>query len=84
MKIDTSKIAKTLKKLKRKDPILFKQFKRKIKQIMQLDPNHFKNLRHECSDFKRIHIGSFILIFSVIKEIIICEEFCHHDDAYKR
>ena len=84
MKVDTSKIIKILSKIKRKDPALFQKFRKKIKQLMIMDPNHFKNLRHDASDLKRVHIGSFVLIFSVIDDVIICESFTHHDNAYKR
>lgn len=88
MNIDTSKIDKILKKLKHKDPILFRAIQKKITQIAKLDKffieNHFKNLRHDLSDFKRVQIGSFILAFRIKENTIVFTRFTHHDKAYRR
>ena len=86
MNIDTSKIDKILQKLRYKDPILFKRIQKKITQIARLDKfsieNHFKNLRHDLSDFKRVQIGGFILFFRIKENTIIFGRFKHHDKAY--
>ena len=85
MNIDTSRIEKVLRKLKQKDPILFKAVQRKINQIAVLDKTsieHFKNLRGSLSGYKRAHAGSFVLMFKVEKDVIIFDSFRHHDDAY--
>ena len=85
MRIDISKIEKTLIKLKGKDPIMFKRLQKKIVQIAECDSfsiNHFKNLRKPLNHLKRVHIGSFVLTFQIDKEIIIFEDFVHHDKAY--
>jgi len=85
MRIDTSEIEKLLRKLKQKDPALFEAVQRKINQIAQLDRktiNHFKNLRGNMSNYKRVHIGSFVLMFKVENDIIIFGKLRHHDEAY--
>lgn len=85
MNIDTSRIEDTLRKLKQKDPALFRAVQRKINQIALLDNfsiNHFKNLRGNLSSYKRVHVGSFVLMFKVEKDTIIFDRFVHHDDAY--
>jgi len=85
MNIDTSGIEKLLRKLKQKDPALFRAVKRKIDQIAKLDRetiNHFKNLRGDLSNYKRVHVGSFILMFKVENDTIIFDKFRHHDEAY--
>jgi len=85
MNIDTTGIDKILRKLKAKDPTLFKAVQRKIFQISQLDYNeimHFKNLKYGLSVFKRIHVGSFVLMFKVEEDVIIFAKFIHHDKAY--
>ena len=87
MKIDTSKISKALGKIKKKDPVLFSAVQKKIKQIASYDGisiQHFKNLRHDSSEYKRVQVGCFVLFFRLEGNKIIFERFKHHDDAYRR
>ena len=81
----TEKLKEKLKKLKRKDPKTFNSLQKKIFQIINCDLesiNHFKNLKKPLNHLKRVHIGSFVLTFQLQKDIIIFEDFAHHDDAY--
>ena len=74
-----------LEKLKKKDPVLFRALQKKIIQIAELDGatlQHFKNLRGDLKDYKRVHVDSFVLLFKVEEEVIIFAKFCHHDEAY--
>jgi len=85
MNIDITRIQDTLKKLKRKNPSLFKAIQKKVNQIAELDKvaiQHFKNLRGDLSNYKRVHVGSFILMFKVEGDTIIFDKFRHHDEAY--
>ena len=86
MKIDISGIEKVLEKLKRKDPAMFRAVQKKIDQIAGLDESairHFKNLRGDISDFKRVHVKrSFVLMFHVKGDTIVFRRFRHHDKAY--
>jgi len=85
MNIDTSKISKTLGKLKSKNPVLFRAVQRKINQIGSCDEitvQHFKNLRHDSSEYKRVHVGSFVLTFRIEGDTVVFERFRHHDNAY--
>ena len=85
MNIDISLIEEVLQKLKRKDPALFRTVQKKINQIASLDKasiQHFKNLRGNLKDYKRVHVGSFVLMFKVVEDTIIFARFMHHDDAY--
>jgi mRNA-degrading endonuclease RelE of RelBE toxin-antitoxin system len=80
-------LRKTLVILKRKDKAMFEMVEKKILQIASLDPvsiRHFKNLRSPLSDFKRIHLGSFVLLFRVQANTIIFDSFEHHDEIYQR
>lgn len=78
------KVQKLIKKDKKKTDIIYK----KIKQIISCDQdsiNHYKNLRNELKEFKRVHIGnSFVLTFKVdIKNnSILFVDFDHHDRIY--
>lgn len=85
MNIDTSRIEKVLRKLKQKDPALFRVVQSKINQIALLEHAaimHFKNLRGDLSEYKRSHVGSFVLIFKIEGNTIIFDRFIHHDEAY--
>lgn len=69
-----------IKKLAKKD--------KKKAEIINNDSetiNRYKNLRHDLSEYKRVHIDqSFVLIFKVdIKNnFILFADFDHHDKVY--
>lgn len=79
-------LKKLVKKDKKKSDIIYK----KIKQIVSCDEetiNHYKNLKHDLKEFKRVHIDrSFVLTFKVdIKNnFILFVDFDHHDEVYKK
>ncbi len=78
-------LQKILKKLSKKNKILFEQVMSKIEEILNSDDvEHYKNLRHDLSDRKRVHLGHFVLIFKFIKSSnkIIFVDFDHHDKIY--
>jgi mRNA-degrading endonuclease RelE of RelBE toxin-antitoxin system len=86
MKVVTSdELTRTLKRLKGSDPTLFGRVQKKINQIATFDGvsiNHFKNLRRNMSNYKRVQIGSFVLLFRVEEDTIIFDRLVHHDEAY--
>jgi len=73
--------------LDKKDRALFRSVMNKIVQISECDAisiNHFKNLRGSMSRFKRVHVGSFVLLFRVEGDALLFESLSHHDDSYDR
>lgn len=76
------KIRKLVKKDKKKVEIIHK----KIKEIINTESvEHYKNLRYDLKEFKRVHIDKhFVLTFKVDKEknFILFVDFAHHDDVY--
>ncbi|PIU02995.1 MAG: addiction module toxin RelE [Candidatus Diapherotrites archaeon CG09_land_8_20_14_0_10_32_12] len=78
-----------LKKVHKKDKIKHEEILKKIGEIINQTPetiNHYKNLRHNLSDRKRVHIGkNFVLTFKVfLKEnFILFVNFDHGDNIYK-
>jgi len=83
----SEELKRTLVLLKRKDKSAFQALEKKIFQIVSSDTisiKHFKNLRGPLSDFKRIHIGSYVLLFRIEGDTIIFEYFDHHDKVYKK
>jgi len=81
----SDKLKRILNKLESKDRILSIAVNKKIKQIINSDIdsiNRFKNLKGNMSHLKRVHIGSFVLLFQVKGNKIFFESFVHHDRAY--
>jgi YafQ family addiction module toxin component len=79
------KIKKLLKKDKKKVEIINKKIKQIVYSNLQ-SINHYKNLRNEMKDFKKVHIdNSFVLIFKVDmnKKFILFVDFDYHDKIYK-
>ena len=78
-------IMKLVKKDKKKVEIINK----KIKEIINCDNvsiNHYKNLRYDLKEFKRVHIDkNFVLIFKVdlTNNFILFVDFDNHDRVYK-
>mgnify|MGYP001571009901 CR=1 FL=1 len=79
-------LQKKLNKLSKKDRALYEQVFSKIEEVISsADVEHYKNLRHDLKDKKRVHIGHFVLVFRFIKQEnkIIFDDFDHHDNIYK-
>ena len=80
------KLSRLLAKDRRRYEILMK----KVGQIASSDEQtigHYKNLSHNQSDRKRVHIDkSFVLTFTFNRQTKTIEflEFDHHDSIYKR
>lgn len=80
----SEEITKKLSKLKKKNPQHYDRVDRKIKEILDNPKHKYKNLRYDMGNFKRIHIGHFVLIFRVdhLKKLILFEDYDHHDNIY--
>ena len=76
-----------LNKLSKKDKVLYEQVFKKIKEVINSsDVEHYKNLRHDLKDCKRVQIGHFVLVFRFDRtnNTIYFEDFDHHDNIYNR
>lgn len=76
-----------LVKLAKKDKQLYENLLNKMKEILlSLDVEHYKNLRYDLKDKKRVHIGHFVLVFKYDKQndMIFFDDFDHHDNIYKK
>jgi len=74
-----------LKKLSKKDKSLHQQVLNKIDEIVNsYDIEHYKNLKDNMKDSKRVHVGHFVLIFQFDKRNnkIYFDDFDHHDNIY--
>ena len=81
----SEKLKKILKKLFKKDKILYERIINKIEEIINSqDIEHYKNLKHNMKNKKRVHVGHFVLVFKFDKKenLISFEDFDHHDNIY--
>ena len=80
-------LQKILKKLSKKDKNFYKNVLKKIEEILSsTNIGHYKNLRYDMKDKKRVHVGHFVLIFKLIREEnkIVFVDLAHHDKVYLR
>lgn len=84
----SDELREILRKLRMRDPKKVEIINKKIKQIVNADEStidHFKNLRYDLKDFKRVHIDKhFVLTFHYdrTKKFIMFEDFDHHETIY--
>ena len=84
----TDELKLIIRKLVTKDKKKVEIINKKIKEIINSNKdsiNHYKNLRHDLSDYKRVHIDrSFVLVFKVdlFNNFILFVDFDHHDKVY--
>jgi YafQ family addiction module toxin component len=77
-------VFKAFKKLVKKDKTQLEAINKKIDQILA-DPLQFKPLKHPFVGLRRVHIGSFVLIYAVLEDskTVRVVKYKHHDDAYQ-
>jgi|TARA_B100001971_G_C18075108_1_gene475224 YafQ family addiction module toxin component len=83
----SDKLKNILKKLFKKDKVRYEVTLKKINEVINSNPNHYKNLSHSMKGFRRVHIDShFVLIFKVDerRKLIRFEDLQHHDHIYRR
>jgi len=85
----SEKLKKVLSRLAAKNSMLAIATNKKIKQICSCDEElicHYKNLRHDLSEYKRAHVSkSYVLLFKVDfeKKRVLFTKLDHHDRIYK-
>ena len=88
MKYDFSdELKKVLSKLSKKDPESYKAVKNKIEEIINSNQDHYKSLRYDLKNKKRVHVRkSFLLVFEYnpSTNTIWFLDFDHHDNVYKK
>ena len=77
----SSQFEKSMKKLEKKDKVLFNQIQKKLIDIVQ-DPGHCKSLKNVLAGYGRIHFGPFVLVFKIEENVVRIISLDHHDKAY--
>ncbi|MGB2841321.1 MAG: type II toxin-antitoxin system RelE/ParE family toxin [Halobacteriota archaeon] len=69
-------------KVIKKDKVLLDRLNKKIDQILE-NPEHYPPKRYELKGKRSAHVGSYVILFEVVGEIVIFYRFRHHDHVYK-
>jgi len=80
------KLEKKLKKIEKKDPVMFKAARDKIEEIIK-NPRHYKPLRYDMKGLRRVHLEkSFVLVFEIDEEAEMVRflDLGHHDEIYRK
>ena len=77
----SAEFEKSIKKLKKKDKTAFEQIQKKLIEIVE-NPEHYKPLKNVLAGYRRLHFGSFVLIYTIEGNIIKIISLDHHDKAY--
>lgn len=62
---------------------MFNSVMKKIDEVIQ-HPEHYKPLRHDLKNLRRVHIRSFVLVFELRGNTVRFLDFDHHDNIYKK
>ena len=80
-------LQKILEKLIKKDNLTRERIIKKIEEIISsFNVEHYKNLKKDLKDLKRVHIREKVLVFRFYKKdnLIVFLDFDHHDKIYRR
>ena len=77
----SSQFEKSMNKLKKRDKVLFEQIQRKLIDLAQ-HPDHYKPLKNIFAGYRRLHFGSFVLIYKMEGNVVRIISLDHHDKSY--
>ncbi len=83
----SEKLQEIMLKLSKKDKPLYEQLLKKINEVINsYGVEHYKNLKYNMKESKRVHIGHFVLVFQFDKQNneIKFDDFDHHDNIYRK
>ena len=78
------KVDRIFKKLRKKDLAQFEAISKKVSEILE-NPWQFKQLRSPMQHMRRVHVGSFVLVYDVdeARKVVTIRRYEHHDTVYK-
>lgn len=81
--IYAEKFERALRFWKKKDGRIFQSIASQIEKIIR-EPEIGKPLRHILKGRRRIHVGSFVLVYEFHNEELRFIDFDHHDKIYRK
>jgi len=77
-------VDKIFKKLQKKDRAQFDSVTKKVNEILE-NPQQFKPLKSPMQQMRRVHVGSFVLVYDVdeARKVVTIRRYEHHDGVYK-
>lgn len=77
-------VDRIFRKLAKRNPNQMKVIARKIQEMLE-DPHRFKPMHFPLGGMRRVHFGSFVLLFSIDEQrkTVILEDYEHHDKVYR-
>lgn len=78
-------VDRIFRKLSKRDNKQMDDIGKKINEILQ-DPHAFKPMHFPLSGMRRVHFGSYVLLFSIDEQrkTVVLEDYEHHDRVYRR
>ncbi len=73
-----------LRKLAKKDKPKYEMVLSKMEEIAR-EPHHYKSLGNILHGSQRVHVGSFVLTFTILEQEqrVVFLDFDHHDKIYR-
>ncbi len=77
-------VDKIFKKLQKKDHAQFDAVSKTIGEILE-NPQQFKPLKSPMQHMRRVHVGSFVLVYDIDESriVVTVRRYEHHDRVYK-
>ena len=77
-------VDKIFKKLAKKNANQMLNINKKLQEIL-LDPHAYKPMHFPLAGMRRVHFGSFVLLFSIDeqRQTVVIEDYEHHDKVYR-
>jgi len=79
------KLKEKFHKMAKKDRQQLEAINKKIFQIRK-NPHMFKPLKVPMAGMRRVHFGSYVLLFSIdeARKTVVLEDYEHHDKIYRK
>ncbi len=64
---------------------MYARVKKKMMEIIE-NPNHHKPLSNILKNYRRAHVGHFVIAFRILEEqkMVRFVAYAHHDDIYEQ
>ena len=79
----STEFEKALKQLIKQDRKTFEQLENQIEKVLR-EPQIGKPLRYTLKNRRRLHVGSFVLVYEFHRNELRFIDFDHHDKIYKK